>query len=264
MSEEPSKKRKKGLFIGLASLVLVSGIALTVLGKAPVSPTKESTVSVSVSSSSNVVSSFSPSTSTSDVPPSTTLNEVVELATVSVSQESIETVVDLASVSKDTITTIVAIAEQNKPAVDKVVEIAEKPTTPDNQPTDVAIIPEQPVDPANPTEEPKPETPVTPEVPVQPETPVTPEVPVQPETPVTPEVPVQPETPVTPEQPTEELSEDEKKLDIKTTTIDGKEVKYAVGDAAVEDALPEFDMSTLSASEQPGTSTNTPATTPNA
>ena len=50
---------------------------------------------------------------------------------------------------------------------------------------------------------------------------------------------------VTPSQPYGELSEDEKHLDIKEKQIDGKTVKYATAEPAVEEALPELDLSKL-------------------
>ena len=56
---------------------------------------------------------------------------------------------------------------------------------------------------------------------------------------------VTPEEPTKPVKPSEELSEDEKQLDIKTKVVDGKELKWAVGEANTEEQLPEFDVSLL-------------------
>ena len=65
---------------------------------------------------------------------------------------------------------------------------------------------------------------------------------------------VQPGTPsgdttpsVQPGTSSEELSEDEKQLDIKTKVVDGKEVKYATGEATTTEASPELDISKLTA-----------------
>ena len=112
---------------------------------------------------------------------------------------------------------------------------------------DVAILPT----PNKPTEEEKPTIPSEdnnkPTTPTEPTNPVTPVQPVEPVVPVKPTEPTNPTNPVTPTQPSEELSEDEKQLDIKTKVVDGKEVKYAVGEATKTDALPELDISKLTA-----------------
>ena len=56
--------------------------------------------------------------------------------------------------------------------------------------------------------------------------------------------PTEPTSPVTPAQPSEELSEDEKRLDIKEKEVDGQTVKYATAEPAVEE-VPELDLSKL-------------------
>ena len=193
-------------------------------------------------------------------------------------EEVVDKLVELSSqpVAEETVNTIIAVAEAKltqPEELDKVVTLIEKPTTEldkvvglveqdnkkqDNKKEDdVASLPT----PNKPTEEEKPTIPSDennkPTTPTEPTKPVTP---VQPVEPVVPVEPTEPTKPVTPTQPSEELSEDEKQLDIKTKVVDGKEVKYATGEATTTDALPELDISKLTNDDNTTTTNDTPST----
>ena len=176
-------------------------------------------------------------------------------------EEVVDKLVEIGSqsVAEETVNTIIAVAEAKitqPEELDKVVTLIEKPTTEldkvvglvekdSKKQDDVAILPT----PTKPTDEPT--NPVTP---VQPTEPIAPILPTEPTTPVA------PTNPVTPVQPSEELSEDEKQLDIKTKVVDGEEVKYATGEATTTDALPELDISKLTNDDNTTTTNDTPST----
>ena len=157
--------------------------------------------------------------------------------------------------------TLEKLIEKEKPTVSS--DDNNKPTTPtepgtpsgDTTPVQPGTpsgdtTPVQPGTPSGDTTPTEPGTPsgdTTPVQPTEPVTPVEPTTPVQPTEPVTPVEPITPEEPTKPVKPSEELSEDEKQLDIKTKVVDGKEVKYAVGEATTTEALPELDISKLTA-----------------
>lgn len=194
-------------------------------------------------------------------------------------EETVEKLVELSSqaVAEETVNTIIAVAEAKltqPEELDKVVTLIEKPTTDldkvvglveqgDKKQDDVAVLPtptkpteekpteEKPTVPSNentkptqPTEDTTKEKPVEPAVPVNPTEPTAPVTPTQPIEPVVPVNPTEPTSPVRPEQPSEELSEDEKRLDIKEKEVDGQTVKYATAEPAVEE-VPELDLSKL-------------------
>lgn len=189
-------------------------------------------------------------------------------------EETVEKLVELSSqaVAEETVNTIIAVAEAKltqPEELDKVVTLIEKPTTDldkvvglveqgDKKQDDVAVLPtptkpteEKPTVPSNentkptqPTEDTTTEKPVEPVVPVNPTEPTAPVTPTQPIEPVAPVNPTEPTSPVRPEQPSEELSEDEKRLDIKEKEVDGQTVKYATAEPAVEE-VPELDLSKL-------------------
>lgn len=168
-------------------------------------------------------------------------------------EETVEKLVELSSqaVAEETVNTIIAVAEAKltqPEELDKVVTLIEKPTTDldkvvglveqgDKKQDDVAVLPT----PTKPTEE-KPTVPSNENTkPSQPTEDTTTEKPVEPVAPVN---PTEPTSPVTPAQPSEELSEDEKRLDIKEKEVDGQTVKYATAEPAVEE-VPELDLSKL-------------------
>ena len=168
-------------------------------------------------------------------------------------EETVEKLVELSSqaVAEETVNTIIAVAEAKltqPEELDKVVTLIEKPTTDldkvvglveqgDKKQDDVAVLPT----PTKPTEE-KPTVPSNENTkPSQPTEDTTTEKPVEPVAPVN---PTEPTAPVTPAQPSEELSEDEKRLDIKEKEVDGQTVKYATAEPAVEE-VPELDLSKL-------------------
>ena len=168
-------------------------------------------------------------------------------------EETVEKLVELSSqpVAEETVNTIIAVAEAKltqPEELDKVVTLIEKPTTDldkvvglveqdDKKQDTVAVLPT----PTQPTEE-KPTVPSNENTkPTQPTEDTTTEKPVDPVAPVN---PTEPTSPVTPEQPAEELSEDEKRLDIKEKEVDGQTVKYATAEPAVEE-VPELDLSKL-------------------
>ena len=168
-------------------------------------------------------------------------------------EETVEKLVELSSqaVAEETVNTIIAVAEAKltqPEELDKVVTLIEKPTTDldkvvglveqgDKKQDDVAVLPT----PTKPTEE-KPTVPSNENTkPTQPTEDTTTEKPVEPAVPVN---PTEPTSPVRPEQPSEELSEDEKRLDIKEKEVDGQTVKYATAEPAVEE-VPELDLSKL-------------------
>ena len=189
-------------------------------------------------------------------------------------EEVVDKLVEIGSqaVAEETVNTIIAVAEAKltqPEELDKVVTLIEKPTTDldkvvglveqDNKKQDtVAVLPtptqpteEKPTVPSNentkptqPTEDTTTEKPVDPVAPVNPTEPTVPVTPTQPIDPVAPVNPTEPTSPVTPEQPAEELSEDEKRLDIKEKEVDGQTVKYATAEPAVEE-VPELDLSKL-------------------
>ena len=197
-------------------------------------------------------------------------------------EEVVDKLVEIGSqsVAEETVNTIIAVAEAKltqPEELDKVVTLIEKPTTEldkvvglveqdgkkqDNKKEDdVAILPT----PNKPTEEEKPTIPsdenTKPATPTEePTNPVTPAQPTEPATPVLPTPPAGPTNPVTPTQPSEELSEDEKRLDIKEKQVDGKTVKYATAEPAVEEALPELDISKLTVDENATTTSYVPST----
>ena len=168
-------------------------------------------------------------------------------------EEVVDKLVELSSqpVAEETVNTIIAVAEAKltqPEELDKVVTLIEKPTTEldkvvglveqDGKKQDtVAVLPT----PTKPTEE-KPNVPSNENTkPTQPTEDTTTEKPVEPIVPVN---PTEPTAPVTPTQPSEELSEDEKRLDIKEKEVDGQTVKYATAEPAVEE-VPELDLSKL-------------------
>lgn len=172
-------------------------------------------------------------------------------------EEVVDKLVELSSqpVAEETVNTIIAVAEAKltKPEeLDKVVTLIEKPTTEldkvvglvekdDKKQDTVAVLPT----PTQPTEE-KPTVPSNENTkPTQPTEDTTTEKPVEPVVPVN---PTEPTAPVTPTQPSEELSEDEKRLDIKEKEVDGQTVKYATAEPAVEE-VPELDLSKLDANK---------------
>lgn len=168
-------------------------------------------------------------------------------------EEVVDKLVELSSqpVAEETVNTIIAVAEAKltqPEELDKVVTLIEKPTTEldkvvalveqdDKKQDTVAVLPT----PTKPTEE-KPNVPSDENTkPTQPTEDTTTEKPVEPVVPVN---PTEPTSPVTPVQPSEELSEDEKRLDIKEKEVDGQTVKYATAEPAVEE-VPELDLSKL-------------------
>ena len=168
-------------------------------------------------------------------------------------EEVVDKLVELSSqpVAEETVNTIIAVAEAKltqPEELDKVVTLIEKPTTEldkvvglvekdDKKQDTVAVLPT----PTQPTEE-KPTVPSNENTkPTQPTEDTTTEKPVEPVVPVN---PTEPTAPVTPTQPSEELSEDEKRLDIKEKEVDGQTVKYATAEPAVEE-VPELDLSKL-------------------
>ena len=168
-------------------------------------------------------------------------------------EETVEKLVELSSqaVAEETVNTIIAVAEAKltqPEELDKVVTLIEKPTTDldkvvglveqgDKKQDDVAVL----TTPTKPTEE-KPTVPSNENTkPQQPTEDTTTEKPIEPVVPVN---PTEPTNPVTPAQPSEELSEDEKRLDIKEKEVDGQTVKYATAEPAVEE-VPELDLSKL-------------------
>ena len=194
-------------------------------------------------------------------------------------EEVVDKLVEIGSqsVAEETVNTIIAAAEAKitqPEELDKVVTLIEKPTTEldkvvglveqdSKKQDDVAILPT----PTKPTEEKptvpsdennKPTKPT--DEPTNPVTPVQPTEPIAPILPTEPTTPVAPTNPVTPVQPSEELSEDEKQLDIKTKVVDGEEVKYATGEATTTDALPELDISKLTNDDNTTTTNDTPST----
>ena len=172
-------------------------------------------------------------------------------------EEVVDKLVELSSqpVAEETVNTIIAVAEAKltqPEELDKVVTLIEKPTTEldkvvglvekdDKKQDTVAVLPT----PTQPTEE-KPTVPSNENMkPTQPTEDTTTEKPVEPVVPVN---PTEPTAPVTPTQPSEELSEDEKRLDIKEKEVDGQTVKYATAEPAVEE-VPELDLSKLDANK---------------
>ena len=172
-------------------------------------------------------------------------------------EEVVDKLVELSSqpVAEETVNTIIAVAEAKltqPEELDKVVTLIEKPTTEldkvvglvekdDKKQDTVAVLPT----PTQPTEE-KPTVPSNENTkPTQPTEDTTTEKPVEPVVPVN---PTEPTAPVTPTQPSEELSEDEKRLDIKEKEVDGQTVKYATAEPAVEE-VPELDLSKLDANK---------------
>lgn len=167
-------------------------------------------------------------------------------------EEVVDKLVEIGSqsVAEETVNTIIAVAEAKitqPEELDKVVTLIEKPTTEldkvvglveqdSKKQDDVAILPT----PTKPTEE-------KPTVPSDENN--------KPTKPTD-----EPTNPVTPVQPSEELSEDEKQLDIKTKVVDGEEVKYATGEATTTDALPELDISKLTNDDNTTTTNDTPST----
>ena len=167
-------------------------------------------------------------------------------------EEVVDKLVEIGSqsVAEETVNTIIAVAEAKitqPEELDKVVTLIEKPTTEldkvvglveqdSKKQDDVAILPT----PTKPTEE-------KPTVPSDENN--------KPTKPTD-----EPTNPVTPVQPSEELSEDEKQLDIKTKVVDGEEVKYATGEATTTDALPELDISKLTNDDNTTTKNDTPST----
>ena len=197
------------------------------------------------------------------------VNKVVELSTQSVSEETVNTIIAVAEAKltqPEELDKIVTLIEKPTTELDKVVGLVEKD---DKKQDSVAVLPtsEKLIEEEKPTvssdDNNKPTTPVQPGTPSGDTTPTEPGTPsgdttpsVQPGTPSGDTTPTEPGTPsgdTTPVQPTkpvkpsEELSEDEKQLDIKTKVIDGKEVKWAVGEATTTEALPELDISKLTA-----------------
>ena len=177
-------------------------------------------------------------------------------------EEVVDKLVEIGSqsVAEETVNTIIAVAEAKitqPEELDKVVTLIEK------KQDDVAILPtptkrteEKPTVPSDENNKPTKPTdePTNPVTPVQPTEPIAPILPTEPTTPVA------PTNPVTPVQPSEELSEDEKQLDIKTKVVDGEEVKYATGEATTTDALPELDISKLTNDDNTTTTNDTPST----
>ena len=172
------------------------------------------------------------------------VNKVVELSTQSVSEETVNTIIAVAEAKltqPEELDKIVTLIEKPTTELDKVVGLVEKD---DKKQDSVAVLPtsEKLIEEEKPTvssdDNNKPTTPV------QPGTPSGDTTPTEPGTPSGDTTPVQPTKPV---KPSEELSEDEKQLDIKTKVIDGKEVKWAVGEATTTEALPELDISKLTA-----------------
>lgn len=167
-------------------------------------------------------------------------------------EEVVDKLVEIGSqsVAEETVNTIIAVAEAKitqPEELDKVVTLIEKPTTEldkvvglveqdSKKQDDVAILPT----PTKPTEE-------KPTVPSDENN--------KPTKPTD-----EPTNPVTPVQPSEELSEDEKQLDIKTKVVNGEEVKYATGEATTTDALPELDISKLTNDDNTTTTNDTPST----
>ena len=256
---EEQNKKKKIKIIGGSALLLVSLGACSIYA---LSQQNNQNTQVSVEESTTTSVLVKVEEKSTKETPHTVLKE-----------ETVEKLVELSSqpVAEETVNTIIAVAEAKltqPEELDKVVTLIEKPTTDldkvvglveqdDKKQDTVAVLPtptkpteEKPTVPSNentkptqPTEDTT-EKPVEPVAPVNPTEPTAPVTPTQPIDPVAPVNPTEPTSPVTPAQPSEELSEDEKRLDIKEKEVDGQTVKYATAEPAVEE-VPELDLSKL-------------------